>query len=56
LDEKVIHHFFFEINSVYLRAYQGDKEWEDLQNRFKPTAIFTEWKKQVQGIAELENG
>ena len=56
LDEKVIQPFFLlRLTGVYLRAYQGDKEWEDLQKQVQTLQqSFTEWKKQVQGIAELE--
>ncbi len=57
LDRKVIEPFLdLRIASIYLRAYQGDKEWEDFQKKAQEMEqSFAEWKKVVQGITELES-
>lgn len=56
LDQKVIEpYFLLHVNALYLRAYQGDKEWETFQKQAQTLKqSVEEWKKMVQGIPELD--
>ncbi len=56
LDQKVIEpYFLLRVTALYLRAYQGDKEWEGFQKQAQTLQQSVgEWKKMVQGISELE--
>ncbi len=57
LDQKVIQpYFLLRVNALYLRAYQGDKEWEGFQKQAQTLKqSFDEWKKTVQGVSGLES-
>lgn len=56
LDQKVIEpYFLLRVTALYLRAYQGDKEWESFQKQTQTLKqSVEEWKKMVQGIPELD--
>ncbi|MGC8737570.1 MAG: methyl-accepting chemotaxis protein [Candidatus Hydrogenedens sp.] len=56
LDQKVIEpYFLLRVNALYLRAYQGDKEWENFQKQAQTLKqSFEDWKKMVQSVSELE--
>ncbi|MGC9052371.1 MAG: methyl-accepting chemotaxis protein [Candidatus Hydrogenedens sp.] len=56
LDQKVIEpYFLLRVNAFYLRAYQGDKEWENFQKQAQTLKqSFEDWKKMVQSVSELE--
>ncbi len=57
LDQKIIQpYFILRVNALYLRAYQGDKEWEGFQKQAQTLkSSLEEWKNKVQGIKELES-
>ncbi len=56
LDQKVIApYFLLRVAALYLRAYQGDKEWEGFQKQAQTLKqSVEEWKKMVQEISELQ--
>ncbi len=55
LDQKIIEpYFLLRVTALYLKAYQGDKEWEGFQKQAQTLKqSFEEWKKMVQDIPEL---
>jgi len=55
LDQKIIEpYFLLRVTALYLRAYQGDKEWESFQKQAQTLKqSVEEWKKMVEGVSEL---
>ncbi|MCX8063774.1 MAG: methyl-accepting chemotaxis protein [Candidatus Hydrogenedentes bacterium] len=49
-------YLILRVNALYLRAYQGDKEWESFQKQAQALEnSFEEWKIKIKGEKDLES-